>query len=89
MPLGAPRCPRLGVGRVPRVVVDPPRAPRGRGEGSYEGRKSFEGKMCNEKNAKNAKTRVWRSPPRLSINGKLRLDVGNIFPSLLGPGDPV
>ena len=84
-----PRCPRLGVGRVPRGVVNPPRVPRGRGEGSYEGRKSFEEKMCDEKNEKMQKTRVWRGPPRLSINGKLRLDVGNIFLPLPGPGDLV
>ena len=52
VPPGVPGCPWLEVGRVPRVVVDPPRAPRGRGEGSYEGRKSFEEKMCDEKNEK-------------------------------------
>ena len=39
----------MGVGKVPRVVVDPPRAPRVRGKWSYEGRKSFEEKMCDEK----------------------------------------
>ena len=52
VPPGAPGCPREGVGRVPRGVVEPPGGPGGRGEGSYGGRKSFEEKMCDEKNEK-------------------------------------
>ena len=35
------------------------------------------------------KTGVWGSPPRPSINGKLRLDVGNTGLDLPGPWDPV
>ena len=44
--LGCPQVPPGAPGgRVYRDVVDTPRAPRGRGERSYEGRKSLEEKM--------------------------------------------
>ena len=49
VPSSAPRCSQLEVGRVPRGVVEPPGAPGGRGEGSYEGRKSFEEKCVMKK----------------------------------------
>ena len=88
MPPVAPGCPRLGVGRVPRVVVDPPRAPRGRGEGSYEGRKSFEEKMCDEKNEKMQKLGSGEVPQGCRSMESCALMWGTFSPPSRGLGTP-